>query len=94
MGQEILGDHLLGMQVGNEPDLYSAHGHRPLDYSQQDYFGEFGEFIKAMNANTSIPRQNILIAPSVSVNWTPQQIWDTGFVDAYNQSLGILSVEK
>jgi hypothetical protein len=28
-GQSILGNHLLGFQAGNEPDLYSAHGHRP-----------------------------------------------------------------
>ncbi len=28
-GQNILGDKLLGMQAGNEPDLYAAHGHRP-----------------------------------------------------------------
>ncbi len=30
-GQQILGDHLLGFQAGNEPDLYGArsHAHRP-----------------------------------------------------------------
>src|SRR6266702_4817501 len=28
-GQQILGDHLIGLQAGNEPDLYAAHGHRP-----------------------------------------------------------------
>ena len=28
-GQNILGDNLLGLQAGNEPDLYAAHGHRP-----------------------------------------------------------------
>lgn len=82
------------MQVGNEPDLYSAHGHRPQTYSQEDYFGEFGLFIQAMNADTNISNKTMLIAPSVSVNWTPEQIWDTGFIDSYNQSLGILSVEK
>lgn len=27
--QAILGDFLLGLQAGNEPDLYSAHNHRP-----------------------------------------------------------------
>lgn len=29
VGEAILGDKLLGLQVGNEPDLYSRHGHRP-----------------------------------------------------------------
>jgi hypothetical protein len=28
-GQQILGDFLMGLQVGNEPDLYVDHGHRP-----------------------------------------------------------------
>ena len=28
-GQSILGNNLLGIQAGNEPDLYAAHGHRP-----------------------------------------------------------------
>lgn len=28
-GQQILGDYLMGLQVGNEPDLYVDHGHRP-----------------------------------------------------------------
>jgi hypothetical protein len=28
-GQAILGDYLVGLQVGNEPDLYARHGHRP-----------------------------------------------------------------
>jgi hypothetical protein len=28
-GQQILGDYLIGLQVGNEPDLYANHGHRP-----------------------------------------------------------------
>jgi len=28
-GQAILGDYLIGLQAGNEPDLYGVHGHRP-----------------------------------------------------------------
>jgi len=28
-GQDILGDYLIGLQAGNEPDLYVDHGHRP-----------------------------------------------------------------
>lgn len=29
VGQTILGDNLIGLQAGNEPDLYARHGHRP-----------------------------------------------------------------
>lgn len=28
-GQQILGNYLIAMQAGNEPDLYAPHGHRP-----------------------------------------------------------------
>lgn len=28
-GQAILGDRLLGIQAGNEPDLFVRHGNRP-----------------------------------------------------------------
>lgn len=28
-GDAILGDYLVGIQAGNEPDLYAKHGHRP-----------------------------------------------------------------
>ena len=28
-GQAILGDYLIGIQAGNEPDLYAQHQHRP-----------------------------------------------------------------
>jgi hypothetical protein len=41
-GERILGDHLLGFQVGNEPDLYVGHKHRTSPYGPADYAGEFG----------------------------------------------------
>lgn len=49
-----------------------------------------------MAADTQISnRNNILIGPSVSSgDWTPEQVWDTGFVDSYGSSLGYLSVEQ
>ena len=28
VGQQVLGSSLIGLQVGNEPDLYARHGHR------------------------------------------------------------------
>jgi hypothetical protein len=43
--QQILGDKLLGYQASNEPDLYTAHGHRLSNYSQFDYFGEFSDLL-------------------------------------------------
>ncbi|KZT66784.1 glycoside hydrolase family 79 protein [Daedalea quercina L-15889] len=93
-GEAILGDRLLGYQVGNEPDLYAVHGHRAANYSAWDYFGEFGEIIEAIAADDAIPRRNNLIAPSVSGTWTPEEVWATGFLTSYDSSLGALAVEK
>ncbi|KAI0729703.1 glycoside hydrolase family 79 protein [Fomitopsis betulina] len=93
-GEAILGDRLLGFQVGNEPDLYAVHGHRPANYSAWDYFGEFAEIIDAIAANDAIPKRNNLIAPSVSGTWTPEDVWNTGFLTSYDASLGALAVEK
>ncbi|KAF9484212.1 glycoside hydrolase family 79 protein [Pholiota conissans] len=92
-GQAILGDHLIAVQAGNEPDLYGSHGHRALNYSQQDYFNEFGLLINAINADPLITSRDILIGPSVSTNWSPESVFDTGYIDAYTNSLAYLSVE-
>ncbi|EKM76173.1 hypothetical protein AGABI1DRAFT_115938 [Agaricus bisporus var. burnettii JB137-S8] len=94
-GQAILGDRLVGLQAGNEPDLYERHGHRPAPYTPQDYNREFGELIQAMQANGNIPRTNdILIGPSLATgDWEPQMVWDTGFIDNYRDNLCVLTVE-
>ncbi|KAI0799775.1 hypothetical protein BC629DRAFT_197696 [Irpex lacteus] len=93
-GEAILGSNLLGFQLGNEPDLYVSHGHRPADWNQTNYFEEFGTVIQALaNEGSSVPVRNNLIAPSVSGTWTPESVFDTGFVTAYTGSLGALAVE-
>ncbi|KAJ3569540.1 hypothetical protein NP233_g4984 [Leucocoprinus birnbaumii] len=93
--QRILGDKLVGMQVGNEPDLYARHGHRPESYTPMDYFNEFGQMIQALKDN-GIPRvDDMLVGPSLaSADWTPQMVWDTGFVTQYSEYLHALSVER
>ncbi|KAJ7927457.1 glycoside hydrolase family 79 protein [Mycena leptocephala] len=91
--EAILGDNLLGVQVGNEPDLYVAHQHRNSSYGPQNYTNEFGELVAALAANANAPVKNNLIGPSVSGTWTPEMVWDTGFISQYTDSLNALSVE-
>jgi len=94
-GQSILGSYVLAFQAGNEPDLYSSHGRRPSNYSQYDYYGEIGAVVQQINNDAAIPKKdNILIVPSVQILWTPESIWDTGIVSAYNSSLYALAVER
>ncbi|KAJ7728935.1 glycoside hydrolase family 79 protein [Mycena maculata] len=91
--EAILGDNLIGIQVGNEPDLYVAHQHRNNTYGPANYTVEVGELIAAMAADSNIPVKNILIGPSVSGTWTPEQVFDTGFITNYTDDLSAISVE-
>ncbi|KAJ6599975.1 glycoside hydrolase family 79 protein [Mycena vulgaris] len=93
-GEAILGDNLLGLQAGNEPDLYADHKHRAETYSPYDYFGEVGDLVAALAADDAVPVKNNLIGPSVATgDWTPEMVWDTGFIDSYSANLMALAVE-
>ncbi|KAJ7620418.1 glycoside hydrolase family 79 protein [Roridomyces roridus] len=93
MGEAILGDNILGIQAGNEPDLYVAHKHRNKTYGPANYTDEIGQLIAAMAADDKIPVKNTLIGPSVSGTWSPEDVFDTGFITKYTDNLLALSVE-
>ncbi|KAJ7166857.1 hypothetical protein C8R46DRAFT_1271897 [Mycena filopes] len=96
--QEILGDYLLGYQAGNEPDMYNIHGHRPSTYSPFDYGGEFGDLLSQLDSTGADPSgrtKSMLIGHNIAAfGWTPEQVWDSGFVDKYSDNLAYLAVEK
>src|ERR1700722_12675668 len=93
-GQAVLGDYLLGLQTGNEPDLYAAHGHRPATYAPQDYMNELSSLIQAMNDPADAKNRNILIAPNIATGaWTPQMMIDAGFVAQFSQNLYSVAVD-
>jgi hypothetical protein len=94
VGEAMLGNYLIGLQAGNEPDLYSRHGHRPDYYKPEDYTEEFGLLIDAMNADPNIPNKSLLIGPNLAGVWSPPDIWQTGFATDFNQNLAALSVER
>ncbi|KAL4062162.1 glycoside hydrolase family 79 protein [Scleroderma yunnanense] len=87
------GGHLLGLQVGNEPDLYASHGLRPSTYGPSDYVNELGTMITAIANDNLIPVKNNLVVPSVSGTWTPEQVFDTGLLTSYGNVLGYLAIE-
>uniref|UniRef100_D8QFJ7 Glycoside hydrolase family 79 protein n=1 Tax=Schizophyllum commune (strain H4-8 / FGSC 9210) TaxID=578458 RepID=D8QFJ7_SCHCM len=96
-GTQILGDKLLALQIGNEPDLYVAHGHRPDTYTPATYSDEFascGDALDAAGIRTDKYLIGTLIGPSVATgDWRPEDVWDTGFLDRHKDRLGILAVE-
>jgi len=94
-GEKIIGSNLLGFQVGNEPDLYVQHDHRPQGYDAMSYYLEFGQWRDAWNNDAQIPVKNNLIGPSLSLaNWALEDVWNTPFLTNYSDSLYALSVEK
>lgn len=98
LSQSILGDNLLGLQLGNEPDLYSNNGIRSSGYSQAQYNTEFGEVLQDYIDDSSTTNKSMFIAPSVccgdGIGWTPESIWNTGFLDNYGDHLSYLSVQQ
>jgi hypothetical protein len=98
VGEAVLRDNLLGLQVGNEPDLYGKYvftlsrysprelnvhywiirhglGGRQPTYSPNDYFGEFGVIMNAINNNPNIPVKNNIIGPRYAFNRGPFLFW-------------------
>ncbi|KAH7087911.1 hypothetical protein BKA62DRAFT_729465 [Auriculariales sp. MPI-PUGE-AT-0066] len=65
LAQQKLGDYLVTMQLGNEPDLYERK-FRPNDgsYTPEVYYGEIQHMLDTMNADPLITRKNINGGPS------------------------------
>jgi hypothetical protein len=98
ISQKLLGDHLLGMQLGNEPDLYNNNNLRAPGYQPVDFTNEFGQVLQGYQNDPQVPVKNNFVGPSVccgqDIGWKPEQIWDTGFLDKYAQFLSWISVEQ
>lgn len=72
-----------------------SNGRRKPSYTPQDYSDEVGNLIKAIQADPGIKNKTMLIAPSVaSIGWSPEQIWDTGFIETHISHLSALAVEQ
>lgn len=45
--------------------------------------------------NANLLGTNLLVGPSIAyADWTAEDVWNTGFVSAYNENLAFLTVEK
>ncbi|KAJ7054036.1 glycoside hydrolase family 79 protein [Mycena amicta] len=92
-GEAILGDKLIAFQVGNEPDQYSLHGHRPQTYGPQDYSNDFSTVDSALRADSKVAVvDHKLLGPSLSGQWQPQEMWDVDFIPDHQQSLQAVSM--
>ncbi|TDL24311.1 hypothetical protein BD410DRAFT_745703 [Rickenella mellea] len=98
IAQSVLGKNLIGMQLGNEPDLYAGNGIRPNTYQPADYTTDFGTVLHDYQSDPSVPNTNIFVAPSVCCGssgngWTPETVFNTGFLSQFSTNLAYISVE-
>lgn len=87
--ESVLGDHLVSLQLGNEPDLYADHLRRPSNYSIQDYFTEYEAYLTNL-ASSSTPNKKIILGPSVCCDWTTDQVFDAGYLTQFANYLNVV----
>ena len=48
-----------------------------------------------MAGDEHISNRGLLIGPNINTgDWTPEMVWNTGFVDSYSPNLAYLAVEQ
>lgn len=59
------------------------------------YVQELEQLFTVIDANERIPIKNNLLAPSVATGpWTPEQVWETGFIERVKDRLLAITVEQ
>lgn len=86
--------------MGNEPDLYAGNGIRNSSYQPADFTADWGTVLQDYINDANVPNKNLFVAPSVccgGVNnngWTPEQVFDTGFLTDFGTNLAYISVQQ
>jgi hypothetical protein len=92
VSKEIRSSDLIGLEIGNEPDLFSRGPARPPIYSSQDYAREALAHIQAFQADPEM-RQYGLVAPAVCCEWLNPQSLDT-ILKGIGANLKLVSVHN
>ncbi|KAF9506580.1 glycoside hydrolase family 79 protein [Hydnum rufescens UP504] len=96
--EQVLGDNLIAMQLGNEPDLFGIGARaRPTGYSPQNFISETQQSVYAMGNNSAIKNQMILLGPSICCNidgqWSIDQVLAAGYLTDFSAQLAQLAVQ-
>ncbi|EUC64409.1 glycoside hydrolase family 79 protein [Rhizoctonia solani AG-3 Rhs1AP] len=91
--EKILGDRLLGFQLGNEPDLYGPHGRRNSSYSMENYMNDYQTMINDLNG-ASLTNNQILIGPSTCCNWNETELFNLGYLTTYAANLKMVAIQR
>jgi Glycosyl hydrolase family 79 C-terminal beta domain len=74
IAKQIPASQIIGLEVGNEPDLFFRTPARRKDYSPADFLKDASGYIHAIHAN-SVGRQYNFVAPATCCGWkTPSDL--------------------
>lgn len=68
VAKEIPPDQIIGLEIGNEPDLFGRNSTRLKTYSSDDYVRDALAYIRAFQANSTARRYGF-VAPAVCCGW-------------------------
>ncbi|KIR52771.1 hypothetical protein I315_04634 [Cryptococcus gattii Ru294] len=94
--QEILGDSLLGLSVGNEPDLYVGHNHRSAGWGVSNFVTEYADVLNSIVSNGSLLNNNAFLGPSLCCNVAGFEFSDVinaGWLDQNVDRLSAVTVQ-
>jgi len=73
--------------------LYGSHGKRPLNYSISDYINDFATELGQVNSTAQVANKTLFSGPGVCCNWSPDDVFNAGFLDRFETSLNTISVQ-
>ncbi|PPQ64619.1 hypothetical protein CVT24_008356 [Panaeolus cyanescens] len=92
-----LGSNLDAFLLGNEPDLYTKHGHRPgiANYTTAIYIDEYRSVASRLTSTSAgnLLAKNNLAGPTLCCHWNLDRLLDDGFVSTFNNELKYVTVQ-
>ncbi|QRV80175.1 glycoside hydrolase family 79 protein [Ceratobasidium sp. AG-Ba] len=101
LAEQLLGENLHGIALGNEPDLYDRPGHnkRPEPYTFDQYMSEWGGVANALAQNPGYSNKQMLMGPSTccassNPDWTSVQLAEAGYLQRFANELKVVTVQR
>ncbi|KAI0772045.1 glycoside hydrolase family 79 protein [Trametes elegans] len=92
-----LGDDLDALLLGNEPDLYTAHGNRPnlKNYTTDNYIDDYATvFANLQNTpDGDVLSSNIIAGPTICCFWNLDGVLNSGWLDRFAERLKYITLQ-
>ncbi|ORY23372.1 hypothetical protein BCR39DRAFT_507851 [Naematelia encephala] len=95
--QQILGPHLIGFGLANEPDLYVDHNERPSGWTLTNYLDEFYNTTSDIITQGGLTNPEIFLGPSVccsEVGFDMSDILGAGWLTTNLEKLSAVTVQR